>query len=163
MTFLSSAIASLSATPARVRALIAGLSEEQLSFTPGRETFSIRENVAHLRDIDLLGYEQRLRRTLTESQPSLPDLNGAALALERDYAHQPVGLALETFEASRARSVERLRQVTEAELERTAVYEGTGVVTLRRILELWLEHDAGHLEEIALLRSGEAKPSRSVA
>lgn len=163
MTFLISAIASLEATPSRLRTMLDGLTEAELSFTPGPETFSIRENVAHLRDIDLLGYEQRVLRTLTEERPELPDLNGSALAVERDYAHQPVGPALAVFEASRARSVARLRNATEAELERTAVYEGVGVVTLRRILELWLEHDAEHLADVALLRSGEAKPSRSVA
>src|SRR3954471_10168693 len=99
MTFLASAITALEATPLRLRALLLGLSEASLSFTPGPETFSIRENVAHLRDIDLLGYEQRVARTLDESHPHLPDLNGAALAVELDYAHQPVGPALEAFAA----------------------------------------------------------------
>ncbi|HKO59066.1 MAG TPA: DinB family protein, partial [Thermoanaerobaculia bacterium] len=152
-------IDALSATPSRVRALIEGLSEAELSFTPGPDTFSIRENVAHLRDIDLLGYEQRVARTLDELEPHLPDLDGAALAIERDYAHQPVGPALEAFAASRARSIARLRRAAEADLARTAVYEGTGVVTLRRILELWIEHDAGHLHDIELLLAGE-NPSR---
>ncbi|HEV7923099.1 MAG TPA: DinB family protein [Thermoanaerobaculia bacterium] len=163
MTFLASAISSLALTPSRVRSLVDGLSEAELSETPGPGTFSIRENVAHLRDIDVLGYEQRVLRTLTEVQPLLPDLNGSALAIERDYAHQAVLPALEELAVSRARSMARLRQATEADLERTAVYEGMGVVTLRRILELWLEHDAEHLADMALLKSGEAKPSRSAA
>ncbi|MBV9494808.1 MAG: DinB family protein [Acidobacteria bacterium] len=163
MTFLASAIDALASTPARVQAWTAGLSEEQLSFTPGPDTFSIRENVAHLRDIDMLGYEQRVARTLAESHPSLPDINGSALAIELDYAHQPLTPALEAFAASRARSMTLLRAASEADLERTAHYEGTGEVTLRRILELWLEHDAEHLHDIELLVRGEACPSRSVA
>jgi hypothetical protein len=163
MTFLAEAIASLSLTPSRVRLLVDGLTEAELSYTPGPATFSIRENVAHLRDIDVLGYEQRVLRTLTEPEPLLPDLNGSALAIARDYAHQAVLPALEELAASRARSMARLRAATEVELERTAVYEGVGVVTLRRILELWLEHDAELLADLALLRSGEAKPSRSAA
>jgi hypothetical protein len=162
-SFLASAIDSLASMPSRVRSLVVGLSEALLSYTPGPETFSIRENVAHLRDIDLLGYEQRVARTLDEEQPQLPDLDGAALAIERDYAHQPVGPALDAFAASRARSIARLLRATDTDLERTAFYEGTGVVTLRRILELWLEHDAEHLRDMELLLSGEAKPSRSVA
>lgn len=163
MTFLASAIDALASTPSRVQDLTAGLSEEQLSFTPGPETFSIRENVAHLRDIDVRGYEQRVARTLRESHPSLPDIDGSALAIELDYAHQPVVPALEAFAASRARSIALLRAASEADLERTAHYEGTGTVTLRRILELWLEHDAEHLHDLGLLARGEARPSRSVA
>ena len=42
----------LSATPNRVRALVAGLSEEALSYSPGPDVFSLLENVLHLRDID---------------------------------------------------------------------------------------------------------------
>jgi hypothetical protein len=59
--------------------------------------------------------------------------------------------ALEAFAASRARSVARLRALGDAELERTAELEGVGRVTLRELLQRWLEHDAGHVNEMEKL------------
>ena len=41
-------------------------------------------------DIDVDGYEKRVARTLDETQPSLPDLDGAKLASERRYNEQPL-------------------------------------------------------------------------
>jgi hypothetical protein len=116
----------LEQTPERVRSLIAGQSEEALSFKPAPDEFSLRENVLHLRDIDVDGYEQRIIRILSDRDPVFPDVDGAALARERNYNAQPVAPALEAFAASRARSFERLRAIAPADLERTGELEGAG-------------------------------------
>jgi hypothetical protein len=154
VTFLEIAIRTLSATPARVAELIDGVSESELSRKPAGELFSLRENVLHLRDIDMDGYESRIERILTESHPSLPDVDGARLAVERDYNNQAMQSALESFAQSRERSIERLRSASEADLDRTAELETFGTVTLLVLLELWMEHDEGHLREIKALLSG---------
>ena len=144
----------LSSTPQRVRALLEGICESELSRKPAPDVFSLRENVMHLRDIDVDGYEKRVARTLDETNPFLPDVDGARLARERDYNNQPLAPALEAFAASRARSIARLR---DADLERTAEFEGVGPVTLRRLLELWIEHDAGHIADIEALLAGRVR------
>jgi len=146
-------IDTLAATPHRVRELLDGLSEEQLSLKPADGRFSLRENVLHLRDIDVDGYEKRLARILRESHPRLADVDGARLARERDYNAQPVTPALETFERSRAASIEWLRGIDERDFERTAEMEGVGTVSLRRLVEMWLQHDTEHLEEMRQLRA----------
>jgi hypothetical protein len=143
---------SLAGMPDRVRALVSGLSEEQLSLKPKPDAFSLRENVLHLRDIDVDGYEQRVARTLDETCPSLPDLDGATLAIERRYNKQPLAPALDAFASSRAKTIARLRTIGEQELMRTARFEGTGDVTLEHLIEMWREHDRGHLEEMVELR-----------
>src|SRR5438045_3616297 len=107
----------LAATPARVRALVEGLTDEQLSWKEG-QAFSMRENVLHLRDIDADGYELRVMRVLAEVQPSLPDVNGAKLAGERRYNEQPVGPALDAFAAARARTIARLRAACDGDYAR---------------------------------------------
>ncbi len=153
-------VATLATTPDRVRSLVAGLSEEALSYAPGPEVFSLRENVAHLRDVDLLGYERRIARTLDEDHPLLPDVNGAQLAIGGDYKHQDVAAAVEALAASRARTMARLR---DADLDRTAELEGVGEVTLRRLLERWIEHDAEHLRDMETCTfAGPTSPQRTV-
>jgi len=152
MSFLSKAIETLSATPSRAAELTRGLSEEQLSRRVNPEFFSLRESVLHLRDIDVEGYEPRIRRILSEETPVLPDVKGAQLAIDRKYNEQAVAPALADLTRSRAASIERLESCNEADLERTAEMEGSGAVTLRRLLEMWMQHDADHLNDMVQLR-----------
>lgn len=152
MDFLTEAIAKLGSTPRQADALVGGLAEEQLSWRAAENTFSMRENVLHLRDIDIEGYEQRVRRILGEDCPMLPDVDGGRLAVERDYNTQPVQPPLEDLRRSRQASVEQLKACSEADLERQAEMQGVGLITLRRLLELWMEHDRDHLADMAELR-----------
>ena len=152
MSFLSDAIETLSVTPLRAAELTQGLSEEQLSHRVNPEFFSLRESVLHLRDIDVEGYEPRIQRILSEASPVLADVNGAQLAVDRKYNEQPLDPALADLLLTRATSMERLRACTEADLERTAVMQGAGTVTLRRLLEMWMQHDADHLNDMVQLR-----------
>jgi len=138
-------------TPVRIRALLEGICEAELSRKPSEDVFSLRENVLHLRDIEVEGYEKRIVLILAGSHPFLPDVDGGALAIERDYNNQALVPALDAFAASRARSMERLRG---ADLSRTAEFEGVGTVTLARLLELWMQHDADHIADIEALLAG---------
>lgn len=146
-------IETLASMPERVRALIEGICEAELSRKPAADVFSLRENVLHLRDIDIEGYEKRVIRILSEEHPFLPDIDGALLAKERGYNSQSVAMALEVFATSRAASIARLQN---ADLDRTATLEDVGEVTVRTLLERWLAHDAGHLADIEALLAGRA-------
>ena len=152
MSFLAEAIETLSGTPSRAAALTQGLSEEQLSRRVNPDLFSLRESVLHLRDIDVEGYEPRIQRILSESSPVLDNVNGAQLAIDRRYNEQPLEPALADLLLARAASMERLRACTEADLERTAELQGSGTVMLRRLLEMWMQHDADHLNDMVELR-----------
>lgn len=153
---LRDAIETLARTPERVASMVSGICEGELSRRPAEDVFSLRENVLHLRDIDLEGYEKRIARILTEICPTLPDVDGAALARERDYNRQPIATALAAFAASRRASIERLQEIGEAGLDRAAELEGVGPVTLRVLLDRWMEHDAGHLADMEALLRGSA-------
>ena len=145
-------IAKLSAVPDQVENLVLGLSEEQLSWNPPAGMFSLRENILHFRDIDVEGYLERVRLILDEDHPMLPDVDGARLAKKRNYNAQPIQPALEDLRAARATSVARLKCCSDQDLDRQAEMQGIGTINLRRLLELWMEHDAGHLADMAELR-----------
>src|SRR5262245_53798076 len=81
----SALIQTLRGLPGRLGALTAGLDERSLAQKPSAEAFSIRENVHHLRDIEVEGFSQRLRRLLSEEQPHLEGIDGDRLAVERRY------------------------------------------------------------------------------
>jgi hypothetical protein len=146
-----SIVEDLRRTPARLRELMAGLPPEKEARKPSPDAFSARENVHHLRDIEAEGYGLRLLRMLGESDPFLKDLNGEVLAHDRNYNAIPSGPALEEFALLRAANVERLQRLAPEDLERKGTWESIGPVTLGKVLEMWRDHDRGHLDEIAWL------------
>ena len=141
----------LARTPSEVSRLVNDVSQEHWRTRPTPEEFSAVENVCHLRDIEVDGYAQRIARILNETNPTLADVDGARLAIERDYNRQELGSALETFTQTRERNVELLRTLTARDFDRTASLEGVGEIDLRRLIRMMNEHDEGHLEELSRL------------
>ncbi|HSE25545.1 MAG TPA: DinB family protein [Pyrinomonadaceae bacterium] len=141
----------LAATPNRLGQLIDETSEN-LRYRPADGRFSILENVCHLRDIEIEGYTDRIKRILEEDSPDLQDIDGGRLAFEREYNKQDLIPALKTFVEAREKNLARLRNVDVKELEKTGNLQGVGQVTLARLLEMMLEHDEGHLTELQMLQ-----------
>jgi hypothetical protein len=97
------------------------------------EPFTAIEQICHVRDVEIEGYHVRFLRTLQESNPSLPDLAGEALARERSYAAADPEQVLATFREARARSVALISGLTDAELARVAEFDGVPT-TLRALV-----------------------------
>ena len=119
-------------TPLEIAELVSELSPQQATLKPTPEEFSALENICHLRDIEIEGYAVRIRKILNEEQPSLPDIDGSRLAIERDYNRQNIQEALEAFMSARKRNVEVLSAIDESHLGRSGELEGTGSITLLR-------------------------------
>lgn len=147
------AIATLRQMPEALRQHVTGLTDTQLHFQPEGGYFSVLENVCHLRDIEIEGYNVRLKRILAEDHPKLADINGGQLARERRYNEQPLQPALDAFAKARHANLKTLEKVTESQLARTAYLEGLGEITLGKLLELWVEHDQGHIQELERARA----------
>ena len=49
------------------------------------EPFTAIEQICHVRDIEIEGYQLRFKRTLEEHSPFLPSIDSEAVAKERDY------------------------------------------------------------------------------
>jgi DinB family protein len=146
---LHTLIEELRRTPARAEALMARIPGEKQTERPRPDAFSARENIHHLRDVEAEGYSVRLLRLLDEKEPELKDLEGANLARERQYNERPHDSALKELSRLRAANVERLLRLTPEDLARTGSWENVGPVTLGRVLEMWRDHDRGHLDELA--------------
>jgi DinB superfamily len=149
---LSQVLASLAQTPSTLAKLMDGLSESHLRAKDSPDEFSIVENLCHLRDIEIEGYTVRINRILTEVGPTLDDIDGARLALERNYNYQSAQEALTEFQGARLANVDVLRGVDEQQLNREGVLQGVGTVTLQKLLSMMRDHDEDHLSEIRVLR-----------
>jgi hypothetical protein len=146
-------LAQLAHTPAQLVELIDGLPQDSLRLRPSEDEFSVVESVCHLRDIELDGYAIRVRLLLTEDHPGLSDIDGARLAIERDYNSQDLQEALTAFTRGRQENLSVLSKASDTEFEREGDLEGAGRITLGKLVEMMHEHDEGHLDELRITRT----------
>jgi len=108
------------------------------------EPFTPIEQVCHVKDIEIDGYHERLRRTLEELNPLLASLDGEVLARERRYSAADTAVVFAQFRDARAKTIELVRKLTPQQLLRTAEFEGHAV-TLRGLVHNLCSHDQQHL------------------
>lgn len=109
------------------------------------EALTALEQICHVRDIEVEGYQRRIERTLAEDNPFLPSIDTDALARKRRYGLSDAQAALASFRAARRRTVGVLESLTPQQLDRPAVFEGYGPVTLRSLVHYLCSHDQQHL------------------
>ena len=109
------------------------------------EALTAIEQLCHVRDIEIDGYQVRIRRTLAETHPTLASIDTDALVRERAYARDDPARALAAFRAARVQTLEMISGLSEQQLARTAVFEGYGPLTLRSLIHYLCSHDQQHL------------------
>ena len=109
------------------------------------EPFTAIEQICHVRDIEIEGYQVRLRRTLTEAKPFLASIDSESLAKLRSYGTADAAAVLAVFREARVSTVALIAGLTPEQLDRPAEFEGYGVVTLRSLVHYLCSHDQQHL------------------
>ncbi len=144
-------LAALAAFPQQLEAHYAAIPAAFTHWAPASwdgvpsEPLTAIEQVCHVRDIEIDGYHVRLQRTLAEDRPTLVSIDTDALVRERNYGAQDVQQAFAAFRAARAQTVALVAALTPAQLERTAVFEGYGPLTLQSLVHYLCSHDQQHL------------------
>jgi hypothetical protein len=115
------------------------------------EPFTAIEQICHVRDIEIEGYQVRFERTLAEHSPRLPSIDSEAVARQRDYGRENAAQVFAGFRAARAQTLALLRGLDDSQLERPAEFEGYGPVTLRALVHYLCSHDQQHLSGLQWL------------
>lgn len=115
------------------------------------EPLTAIEQVCHLRDIEIEGYQVRFRRALSEDHPTLDSIDTERLARERAYGMADFDAVFAVFSAARADTLKLLKNLSEADLKRTAAFEGYGEVTVRGLVHYLCSHDQQHLSGLQWL------------
>ena len=140
-------LAALAAFPSQLEAHYAAIPEAFRHWAPASwegvpsEAFTAIEQLCHLRDIEVEGYHVRFRRTLEEQHPVLASIDSEPLAVARGYGSADAKAVLAEFRAARARTMEILSGLGDAQLARTAVFEGYGPLTMRSLVHYLCSHD----------------------
>jgi uncharacterized damage-inducible protein DinB len=140
-------IATITAFPARLTALVTPLTDAQLHFRPDEKEWSVLENIGHLIEIDPL-YVNRIDRILSEERPVFAPFDPDAGVRAADYQHQNVSDLLATYVAQRQATIDGLSTIELDELTRVGIHAKFGEVSVARLVELLAGHDEIHYTQI---------------
>lgn len=137
--------------PARLRAVVQGLSPQQLDtpYRPGGWT--VRQVAHHLADSHLNAYV-RFKLALTETEPAIKTYDEKQWAELGDSRTAPVEISLALLESLHQRWVLLLRSLRPEAFSRTFRHPEMGAVSLDRSLCLYAWHGRHHVAHITSLR-----------
>ncbi len=148
----ATAIATIAATPANLRAATRGLTEAQLD-TPYRpEGWTVRQLVHHVADSHMNAY-CRTRLALTEENPTIKPYDETKWAELSDAKSAPVETSLSLIDGIHSRWVALLGTLAPADFSRTLMHPDNGPMTLDMLLALYSWHGAHHTAHVTGLRA----------
>lgn len=144
-------ISQIEATPAALRAAVAGLDDARLD-TPYRpDGWTVRQLVHHVADSHLNAYV-RFRLALTEDRPAIKTYEEARWAELPDARTLPVEPSLTLLDSLHVRWVALLRALAPANFERTLAHPEWGTIDLDMLLGLYAWHGRHHVAHVTGLR-----------
>jgi hypothetical protein len=169
MSLNSATLDALTSFPQQLALSYAAIPADYKTWSPSSwegipsESFTAIEHLSHVRDIEEAGYHQRFRRALTQVNPSLEPLEGYSLAKEHKYADAKAEDVLAAFRTVRAETVQLLSGLTQTQLNRTATFNGYGIVTINSLVHYLCSHNQQHLAGLQwLLGKIEAEPKQLI-
>lgn len=151
MTLDQDVLLTLEAFPAAVRVRMDQFRDAELRRQTAAGEFALVEHLCHLRDYDLEGCQQRIRRMLSDEVPALFEFEGERLAIEREYLRHDPQRAAEEFADARRASCELIATLSNEQLARRGRFGAEDEITIRDLIVMVAEHDATHLAEIDAL------------
>ena len=138
-------------TPARLRAALGGLSDQQLD-TPYRDGgWTLRQLAHHVPDSHMNAYI-RFKLALTENDPTIKPYMEGLWAELPEAKHAPVELSLALLDSLHQRWMLMLRKLTDAEWKRTFRHPEMGTMSLEKTLALYSWHGLHHVAHVTSLR-----------
>jgi DinB superfamily len=114
------------------------------------ERLTAIEQICHIFDVEVEGYQLRFSRIVSELAPDLPDLPGERMAIERQYANYDAPIVLRKFAEARAKTVEAIKRFSHDELDRVGIFENK-LTTLAGMVHFLCSHDCQHLSGLQWL------------
>jgi uncharacterized damage-inducible protein DinB len=141
----------------KLKAAIAGLTDDDLHAHPIPGTWSIQEIVIHLQDSDAVAID-RMKRIIAEENPLVIGYDENKYVSNLFYAEQSALDAAEQVDLSRKQFARVLRRLGESAWSRTGVHNERGKMTLLEMLGLFTKHLEHHLKFAHEKRAKLGKP-----
>lgn len=138
--------------PQELRALIDGLTDEQLMATPIEGEWNIAQNVHHCGDSHMNSIV-RLKLILTEEQPPLKPYAEAEWAKLADGDGPDLEASLQLLDGLHVRWCQVFSSLTEAQWQRTGTHGDLGQISAEYLLDMYVDHCNAHLAQIARVKA----------
>ncbi|MEX0749738.1 MAG: DinB family protein [Dehalococcoidia bacterium] len=130
---------------------VRGLSEAMLRYAPADDGWCIKEIIGHLRDAAEV-YHKRLYMISTQTDPVLQPYDPDAFAREHNYIERDIEEMLNDLRLFRGDTVQLLTTLVNWNWARTGRHLEDGRLSIRQLVELMIEHESEHLDDIRRLR-----------
>lgn len=143
-------IAVLEQAPIIIEKIVLSATDQDMGWKPAMDRWSISEVLAHLADVEVIGFRDRIRVMMEKNNPAIESYDQNAAYASGTYA----GLGrenLKKFCHERDRSLSFLRYVSPDVLGRKGQHSKIGPITIGELLHEWAFHDLGHIRQIAEL------------
>jgi uncharacterized damage-inducible protein DinB len=138
-------------TPARLRAALAGLSDQQLD-TPYRDGgWTLRQVAHHVPDSHMNSYI-RFKLALTEDDPTIKPYMEDLWAELPEAKHAPIEMSLALLDNLHQRWMLMLHKLDDAQWKRSFLHPALGPMSLEKSLALYAWHGRHHVAHITSLR-----------
>lgn len=134
-----------------IRALLAGITQEEAQIRPSPESWSILEVVCHLYDLEREDFREHLDFILHRQQEEYHAIDPQAWITERRYNEQDFQRMQEKFFAERRKSLVWLQGISDSDWDVTYTSQ-YGSVSAGEMLSCWVAHDNLHLRQFVELR-----------
>ena len=148
--------------PQRLRKLLKGLTEKQLSRRPAPGKWSIKEIVAHLADGEVI-LGSRYRFIAAHDKPAIAGYDQDLFVEMLGVGNATTEELLSDFEMARAVNLGLLIRLPDEALDRVGVHSERGEETIWTILTLYAGHDRVHLAQVETIRTGLFPPKKKGA
>lgn len=115
---------------------------------PAPDKWSALEVVCHLRDIEKLWADRLIKAAFTD-KPAFYMLEVDDLAVKNSYNTHDLGSALKEFARLREDNLRLLRALPASHWKRSGMHPKRGEITIEKILEIVIDHDRGHCEQMS--------------
>jgi len=141
----------LAATPDIFRALLTGVSEEQVNWIPAPGRFSIAELLEHVSHVEAHYFRAGMDRILAGGAAEIEPYDQNAFYAAGTYSNRDAEESLAHWEDQRDDNLEFLRGLEPGALLRAGRHPELGEVTFANLLNEWAMHDLGHVRQLAEL------------
>jgi len=138
-------------TPAVIRELLAGMSDEETARPEAEGKWSIRQVMQHLADSDLV-WGWRLRMVLAHDRPTITGYDQDLWATRLGYASVPIAQSFADFEHLRDANLRLLARVPASDYTRVGVHSERGEESVAHMMKMYGGHDILHRRQLERIR-----------
>jgi hypothetical protein len=138
---------------------LTALGDELARWRPAPGDWSANECLGHLIEADRRGFAGRIRRILATDGVAEQGWDQIAVAAARHDNERSVAEILGEFEVGRTEAIALVDGLTSAEIERFAIHDRVGRVTVADLLHEWVFHDRNHIRQLLANAQARAWPA----